>query len=503
MVLVSHLHWFLRAATTKTHSSRVIFWFSLSLAFAAIYSYLGLREVFSSEYIIHDDVRSHVFWMRRFLDPDLFPQDLISNYFQSVAPRGYRTLYHLVASLGLDPLFFNKILPLFLSLISTAYCFGVVMAIFPVPSAGFVATLFLNQTFWMMPELPSGTPRAFFYPFFLAFVYYLLRRSLFPCLVAIALQGLFYPQCLFISAGVLLLRLFRLENWRLRFSPEKSDYIFCVAGLGVTVLMLLPYALTTSEYDPVVTATEARSMPIFQSTGRKAYFYDDPVKFWFCALRSGVLPKCMFPPPQVWAAVLLPFLLRYPRHFPLSKKVSSEVIILSQILVASLGMFFLAHALLFKLHLPSRYTKHSVPILIAIAGGIATILFLDAVLRIYQQPRRSSRVKQFLTLGLFTLVAGLIFLYPNSLKKFPRVDYRTANEPALYKFFAEQPKNSLIASLSQETNNIPTFSQRPVLISPETAAPYHLGYYRRIKQRMVESNESSIWSRFNRLEIPN
>lgn len=62
------------------------FWFSLSLTFSAIYSILGLREAFSSEYVVQDDARQHVFWMLRFLDPELFPQDLIANYFQSVAP---------------------------------------------------------------------------------------------------------------------------------------------------------------------------------------------------------------------------------------------------------------------------------------------------------------------------------------------------------------------------------------------------------------------------------
>lgn len=487
---ISYLHRFLTTETTEYSSSRVRFWFSLSLVFAIIYSCLGLRKVFSSEYIIHDDVRSHVFWMRRFLDPDLFPKDLISDYFQSVAPAGYSNLYHLVAALGIDPLSFNKILPLFLALISTAYCFGVCLALFPLPSAGFVATLFLNQTFWMMSEIPSGTPRAFFYPLFLAFIYYLLRRSLIPCLVAIALQGLFYPQCIFISAGVLFLRLFRFANWRLHLSTEQSDYLFCGAGLGVSVLMLLPYALTTSEYEPVATVAEARNLPIFQSTGRKAYFLDDPKEFWLCAQRSGILPRCMFPPPQVWAAVLLPLLLRLPSRFPLAKKVSSQVFLLTQIFLVSVGLYFLAHAVLFKLHLPSRYTKHSIPIIIAIAGGIATILFLDAIFRVCQQARSYSRVKQFLTIGVFALITSLVFLYPNSLKKFPNVSYKTANAPTLYQFFAEQPKDSLVASLSQEANNIPTFSQRSVLVSPETAAPYHLGYYRRIKQRLFDLMEA-------------
>lgn len=467
-----------------------MFWLSLSLLFVAIYSYLELRQVFSSEYVIHDDVRSHVFWMRRFLDPNLFPQDLIADYFQSVAPFGYAGLYRLIATLGIDPVFFNKLLPLILALATTAYCFGVVMLIFPVPTAGFIATLFLNRTLWITPEVPSGTPRAFFYPLFLAFVYYLLRRSLLPCLGVLVLQGLFYPHCLFISAGVLVLRLFRLENWRPRFSQKRSDYLFCAAGLGITFLMLLPYALKVSEFGSVITAAEARTLPIFQSSGRKPFFYDNPLKFWFCAERSSVLPYewCMYLPQlQVWAGLLLPLLLRYPDRFPLVRQVSDKIAVLPQILLASLGMFFAAHALLFKLHLPSRYTKHSIRILVAIAAGIALIVILDAVF-CWAKQRARAQVggRQFLALGFVALLTALIFSYPTFLEKFSDTGYKTARTPALYEFLAQQPKDSLIASLSQEANNIPTFSRRSVLVGPEIDVPYHTGYSRQIHQRAVD-----------------
>ena len=63
-----------------------IFWFALSLAIVLIYSLESLKVSFQSEYFIQDDARQHIFWMRRFLDAELFPQDFIADYFQSVAP---------------------------------------------------------------------------------------------------------------------------------------------------------------------------------------------------------------------------------------------------------------------------------------------------------------------------------------------------------------------------------------------------------------------------------
>lgn len=43
--------------------------------------------------------------MRRFLDSELFPQDLIADYFQSVAPWGYKAFYRVITSLDIDPIF--------------------------------------------------------------------------------------------------------------------------------------------------------------------------------------------------------------------------------------------------------------------------------------------------------------------------------------------------------------------------------------------------------------
>ena len=184
----------------------------------------------------------------RFVDPELFPNDFIANYFQSVAPAGYSTLYKLAATVGIQPLFFHKILPLFLGLISTYYCFGLCLEMLPVPMTGFMASLLLNQHMWMTDDLASTTPRAFIYPIFLGFLYYLSRSSLLPCLGAIALIGLFYPPYALVAAGILVLRLLCWKNGGLRLSGDGTNYLFCTTGLGVIFLIMLPYALDNSEF---------------------------------------------------------------------------------------------------------------------------------------------------------------------------------------------------------------------------------------------------------------
>ncbi len=489
MTLSAHLQHWITTPVEKSRDARLIFWLSLSITFALLYTLMGLREAFSSEYIIHDDVRSHVFWMARFVDPGLFPNDLVADYFQSVAPAGYTWLYKAMALGGIDPIAFNKFLPLPLVLLTTLYCFWLSMELFPVPAAGFIASLLLNQTTWNTHDIPSGTPRAFIYPLFLAFLYYLARRSLLPCLVTIVLQGLFYPQTVFLSSAVLMLRVFRLDGWQLHLSPQRHDYVFCGLGLSVAFIMMLPYALKISDYEPVLTVQAARTLPTLEGDGRKNFFFDDPFKFWVCGERSGLLPYdwCKYErPPQLWASLLFVIFLRFPKRFPLMDKITTNIVMLPQILVASLSMFFLAHALLFRLHLPSRYTKHSIRMLAVLAAGIALILILDAVFRWAQRTSVQRWRRQLTVGGTLALMSVYVFGYPFLMDDYPNPDYVRAEAPAMYQFFAEQPKDSLIASLSEQANNIPSLAKRIVLASSEVANPYHMGYYNQIQERVYD-----------------
>ncbi|MBA3921325.1 MAG: hypothetical protein H0X31_06335, partial [Nostocaceae cyanobacterium] len=243
--MIARVHRFLTTSAAP-NSPRTLFWFGLSLTFAVIYGIYALQAAFSSKYLVQNDARMYVFWLQRFIDPGILPNDLNVAYHGSISPPGYTALYELMAKLGVEPLLFSKLLPIAIGIIATIYCFGLCLQIFPVPTAAFMATLLMNQGLWLKDDLTSATPRAFIYPFFLAFLYYLLRGSLISVMVAIALLGLFYPPMMFIAVGILIVRLGRWDNGRLGFSSHRYDYLLCAAGLGVAGIVTLPYILSTS-----------------------------------------------------------------------------------------------------------------------------------------------------------------------------------------------------------------------------------------------------------------
>lgn len=450
-------------------------WLTVSLAIAMLYGILFWCIAFEVPYAIQDDARQHVFWMWRYVDPTLFPNDLMADYFQSVAPRGYKALYHLGALIGIHPLTFSKLLPPFICLVGTFYTFYLALAIIPVPLIAFVNTLILNQSLWMWDELASGTPKAFSVLLITVFLLYVAQRNLWGCAVAIILQGLFYPHLVFISVLVLVLR----TLWP---GTDKRHHLrFLIIGVVVAILVLLPYALETSPYGPVVTLEQAKTMAEFQPGGRNSFFHEKWYKYWLFSGRSGLLPPVV--PATVCLSILLPLLLWL--RLPLLKKITQNRALILQIILAAITMFLLSHSVLFWLHLPSRYSRHVFKVIYALAAAITLVTLLDTGLkRMSSQPYKLWRqiVAMAMMAGFTIITVG----YPLLLNSFLDVVYVKSNRVALYEYIKEQPKDIRIASLAKEAENIPAFTGRSVLLSGGHSIAYHQGYYGQIRDRTLD-----------------
>jgi hypothetical protein len=470
----------------KSDHPHALFWFAASLVTPLYFGLISLHYALTQNYVIQDDARQHVVWLQQFVDPQLFPNDLIAQYFQAVAPVGYKFVYWTMAKIGIEPLVLAKILPLILGLITTAYIFKVALRILPIPASAFLATLLLNHTLWLKDDLISATPRAFLYPLFAAFLYYLLNRSLLPCLISIALQGLFFPQMVLVEIAILTVRLLRWQGRSLKLTQVREHYLFWLSGLAIALIVILPFALGVSEVGTLVTAAQMQTMPEFGLKGRSQYFGVEPLLFM---VNGGSGIRIPIIPPILWSSFALPFLLKS-RRLPIIQSVTEEVEILLQIIVGSLGIFFLAHILLFKLYFPSRYTYHSFRFVMAIGAGIVLFALLESGWRWLQQKRQAKSrfsVRESLLIGLIGLFATFTLVAPAVPWVFLQfASWKTGDAPRIYRFLAAQPKDTLVASIATEASNIPAFAQRSILVGEEFMFAYHPNYYNPLQTRAVD-----------------
>jgi hypothetical protein len=429
----------------------------------------GLYQL-SHPYIVQDDARQHVVFLQRLLDPAAFPQDLIADYFTAMAPAGYKALYGAAASLGVPPLMFARLLPVVLSLLSTYFLYSAATLLWPVALNGVLTSLIFNQQIWLNDDLVSATPRAFVYPIFTAFLYYLLRGALIPCLLTLLLQGLFFPQLLLVQ--VLMLALGLAGPFASSQSDRKS-LLFLGAGLPVAGLVLLPYLLSASAFGPVITAAQMRTMPEYGLGGRNEYFGVTPLAFWLLGnsgLRIPVFPTI------VLTGFGLPF-LRLRRQ---------QLQILARLGLASLLLYGLAHLLLLRLHFPSRYTYHSFVIGLSMAAGVVLSWGLGQGWQ-RLRPRLGQLAKpEKLGLGLTAVVASVVIAVPAVPALFVRFQgWEIGDQIALYDYLKQQSQPR-VASLAGAANSLPAFTGASVLVGREFALPHHPAYYQQFIQRTAD-----------------
>jgi hypothetical protein len=480
-------------------------WFRLSLLIPLYYGLLSIFFAFSHRHIIQDDARQHIVWLQRLIDPQLFPNDVIADYYRAIAPVGYTAFYAFFAKLGIEPLILAKILPLFIGLITSIYGFKLFLQILPIPSAAFIGTLILNQTIWLKDDVISASPRAFLYPLFAAFLYFLVQRSTVPCLIIILLQGLLFPQITFVYLGILTVRLFR---WRgsLHFSRNRQDYLVWGVGVAIALAVILPFSAHLSELGATFSVEQMKVMPEFGTQGRTRYFGVSGFDFVMNG-SSGIRPPLL--PLVIWTSLGLPFVLK--SSHPVIRSITPKIGVLIQILIASFGLFLLAHLLIPRLYYPNRYTYHSLRFVMSIAAGIVVFAWLKSGQRWLKQKRYSIvfTLKESCLISLAGILITISVLVPiTPAFVFLMESWNVGHHPAIYEFLSTQPKDILIASLDDEADNIPAFAQRSVLVSGEFAFAFHVNYYNEMKQRAAatlqaqySSNPSTLKSFIQHYEV--
>jgi hypothetical protein len=228
-----------------------------------------------------------------------------------------------------------------------------------------------------------------------------------------------------------------------------------------------------------MTLEVARSMPEFHLEGRTVFFREN-LPAYFLTGRSGigVLHLSGF----IVITALMGFVLKFRQL---------EIPTLSCHLIwTSLVLFILAHLVLFRLYLPSRYTYYTLSLALLLIIGANLRPFMDrlkdAVPRLWDVAGRIPK-------GVKGAVAAALLLAYILAQSFlicridPRLVVLDSPDLEMLHFLQTLPKDSLVAGHPNVMDNVPLVARRKVVANTELALPYYTGYYNWIKPRLADS----------------
>ncbi|MEZ5647522.1 MAG: hypothetical protein R3E60_00840 [Alphaproteobacteria bacterium] len=399
-------------------------WLLLTFAFTAIIGAKSLWEAYAAPYVVQDDARQFIFWMAKWRHPALFKNDMVAEYFESVSPHGFSAIYWIADRLGFDPVTASKLFPPALMFLLAWLAFRFAMRIFPSPLAAFVAasttTLFMS----LNDIVFSATPRAFAVPFFLAFLLFLLRKSVGGVVLMIGLMASFYPQIALVAVGTLCLSpvIWTRKNGQGGFAIDLSRQRLTMVGAGTAMGLglLFLFAFDSSTFGPSVTLAQARQWPAFGPGGRTEIFLPDGSVPILCDGRTGFLPRewgCVLAPTvlsliHVVLVYLIPLWLVWLAHrSKLRLRPQPESLILVTVLAAISFLYALAYVVMFDLHLPGRYSAVALRATGPLAFGLGLFLCWTYVARWAgsELPRGRLGLRHIITLGFaLGFVASLV-----------------------------------------------------------------------------------------------
>ncbi|MBI2485370.1 MAG: hypothetical protein HYW01_00105 [Deltaproteobacteria bacterium] len=407
--------------------------------------------------------------MYKFQDPELFKNDLLTALLSSgkLQPPGYVFLYR-TGSHFIDPLLFSKVIPILLVIISVLYMFRLGKSLGGGEVAGFVAgMLFICDVFiigWGK-HFQAGISRSFAYPLFISFVYYFVNKKPAKASINLVLQSLFYPPIFLNSAflwGISCMR----KSW---IKEIKSSAILVVGFVVAGLILVNSYTSSPTFLGTLISGSEAKTMPEFGPDGRSDFFKEHLYEYLFMGRAGLNLDKV-----SVYIALLIPM------GFVLGKRVFRVKRTVYDIMISSLILFVIAHIVLFKLHLPSRYVLYTLPVAFNLLIAMNCEGFLEELRARYGINLLQKMPGPKMVFG-FLLVAIIIILgYKVSSSA------TNENRVELYKFISTLPKDVLIAGYPNDMDGVPLLSKRKVLVNMELALPYYSNYYSEIRKRTFD-----------------
>ncbi|MEP7453074.1 hypothetical protein [Phyllobacterium sp. SB3] len=457
------------------------FWMPVTVLLGVIAGIALLIKATQNPHGIPDDARMFLSWMGRIENPDILKGDLIADYWSSVSPWLYDALYRLGWTAGIKPLTFVLFFPPFLYPPMAFFAYRLLRSFGVEPIITFVVVAVLVHLLARGDLVPSGTPRALWPLLTLMVLDGLSRRMIWQTAIGQLLLTGSYPQMALVTSGII--GLSAITPWQNPWMDlSKRRIAIILVAAAATIAGILPFTLGTNEFAPIMNLAEARDIPTFRATGRGAVFSPDGSIEYFCSQRTGIFSdRCdgISDPKIIWlifwyfSGPLLLFL----GLFKTSRPDMPRSALPAYLVIVSLGLATVATVMMFKLHIPSRYTSFFL-----ILPYFGTLPLLLAWIRNVTLPivmRNWPRWRGAMTVSFFGLLAGAIGLAADV-----KLQIRYPANPSLIAAISALPEKAVVGGFVRDLDFSPVLTNRSTLFSRELTIAYQRGYFMPTLERM-------------------
>jgi len=419
-------------------------------------------------YRVSDDTRQQIYPLYAARDSGLFKDDLLTRYFRSHTPPFYYYAHYPLAWL-IDPVILSKISQFALLGLVLVFLYKIGRLLHG-PFLGWTLVLLTVHSPTLVGLTDGGLPRGWAVPGLVVFIWAVLAGRPRVALAATVVSGLFYPP-IFLVLG---------PSYGLWTLTKRSWSKWDLVGLALLVVGFWPMVFRGDEIGRIVTAAEAATMPEWQ-LGSRFPFLPMPSLLSLLPRNFTVsyLPPTLFGP---WAWLLVALGVAVLLLWPDSPESGSRALQSPAKIAAALGlpllfslmMFEVSALLAFRLHIPDRNLKYTIPVLGLILVTLAVFRLVAKGLRWQGWPALLVIMAAFVSAG--SGFSGNLNLWANQ-----RFAWR------LYAFVEQLPKDVLLAGPPGEMDSIPLFSRRMVYVSDEANQPLYDRYYREIQRRLFKT----------------
>ena len=456
---------------------------------------------------IPNDARQFLSWTARIADPAAMQGNVLADYWQQTAPLFYRALLYGSHAAGVEPVIMIKSLGLVVLPASAWFAWRLASAFTADPLGRFLGAGCMIGAILHIDAIFSGTPRAIAVPLILMTLFAIATERRWLAAAGLLLQAVVYPAPAITCLGIYTLDMLR---WKPPFSLSWDARR--VTALALTAFIVVAAGLIfkdgLSGWGPMLRLDEA--MRIYSMTdfdGRSTIVGADGSIAWLCSRRIGFLPAIVNcrgnDDPRLLvnlAVTIVPMAILAFAHWRRGKAGLASADgkagrMFLYALTASVICYILAAAVLFAVHLPSRYSQ---PIL-AIMGMLAFGLCMAGLVR--RGLARSSRLPGIALGGVLTAGLTAAFATPLTTIVSPQHD-------DLIRLIAATPATTHVAGIEEDLDFVPALTARALLASAEHDIPYHRRYHRfnqaglRASMQMAPLDRSPAFTRLlNRNDI--